>query len=350
MDLEAAKTLQIGAWCADPLRSTLTRGNEIVRVEARSMRLLLSLAAHAGQTMSVEKLLDEVWEGVVVSPDSVYQAVASLRRLLGDDPKNPTYIATAPRLGYRMVAEVSVAPGAAPEPAPPLVVLPPGASPSPPRIRRQMPSKGVLRLLISLVPLVALVGLGVVIHEHGSGRAAQPQSVAVLPFIDLTSQAMDEEYFADGITEELRDQLSHVAGLRVPAATSSLSGKGKKLSATDVAAPSGPSDRSRAQHWLCPSTRLTPPLSSAGLIMASRTRLPGSSYSAVLYSGTELTSLDLPWKWLFPSKVCARATMRSTGAFAAATFSMAPSIPRLHSKARRSFRKRGRTSSPFLAN
>jgi transcriptional activator of cad operon len=234
MDLEVAKTLQIGAWCADPLRSTLTRGNEIVRVEARSMRLLLSLAARAGQTMSVEKLLDEVWEGVVVSPDSVYQAVASLRRLLGDDPKNPTYIATAPRLGYRMVAEVSVVPSAAPEPAPPFIVLPPGASPSAPRIPRQMPSKGVLRLLISLVSLVALVGLGVVIHEHGSGRAAQPQSVAVLPFIDLTSQAMDEEYFADGITEELRDQLSHVAGLRVPAATSSLSVKGKKLSATDV--------------------------------------------------------------------------------------------------------------------
>ena len=45
--------------------------------------------------------------GVVVTPDSVYQAVASLRRLLGDDAKEPTYIATVPRLGYRMVAAVS---------------------------------------------------------------------------------------------------------------------------------------------------------------------------------------------------------------------------------------------------
>jgi transcriptional activator of cad operon len=44
---------------------------------------------------------------VVVTPDSVYQAVASLRRLLGDDPKQPTYIATVPRLGYRMVASVT---------------------------------------------------------------------------------------------------------------------------------------------------------------------------------------------------------------------------------------------------
>jgi transcriptional activator of cad operon len=50
---------------------------------------------------------NQVWPEVTVTPDSVYQAVASLRRLLGDDPKQPSYIATVPRLGYRMVATVS---------------------------------------------------------------------------------------------------------------------------------------------------------------------------------------------------------------------------------------------------
>ena len=71
------------------------------------MRLLLCLAEHAGEVVSIDDLLNQVWAGVIVSPDSVYQAVASLRRLLGDDPKEPTYIATVPRLGYRMVAAVS---------------------------------------------------------------------------------------------------------------------------------------------------------------------------------------------------------------------------------------------------
>ena len=71
------------------------------------MRLLLCLAEHPGEVVSIDDLLNQVWTDVTVSQDSVYQAVASLRRLLGDDPKQPTYIATVPRLGYRMVAKVS---------------------------------------------------------------------------------------------------------------------------------------------------------------------------------------------------------------------------------------------------
>jgi hypothetical protein len=61
-------------------------------------------AAHAdrpGQIVSIDDLLTRV------SPDSVYQAIASLRRQLGDDPRQPTYIATIPRLGYQMVSQVS---------------------------------------------------------------------------------------------------------------------------------------------------------------------------------------------------------------------------------------------------
>ena len=71
------------------------------------MKLLVCLAEWAGEAVSIDDLLDQVWSGVVVTPDSVYQAVASLRRLLGDDARQPEYIATVPRLGYRMVAPVS---------------------------------------------------------------------------------------------------------------------------------------------------------------------------------------------------------------------------------------------------
>jgi transcriptional activator of cad operon len=70
------------------------------------MQLLLCLAQHAGEVLSVDQLLDRVWSGVVVTPDSVYQTVASLRRTLGDDAKEPTYIANIPPLGYRLVAPV----------------------------------------------------------------------------------------------------------------------------------------------------------------------------------------------------------------------------------------------------
>ena len=71
------------------------------------MRVLVCLAEHAGEVVSSDDLLNAAWSGVSVSQDSVYQAVASLRRLLGDDPRQPTYIETVPRLGYRLVATVS---------------------------------------------------------------------------------------------------------------------------------------------------------------------------------------------------------------------------------------------------
>jgi transcriptional activator of cad operon len=91
-----------------------------------------------------------------------------------------------------------------------------------------------LRAGVALILLCTLVGFGIVIYAHHSGGIAPAQAVAVLPFSDLTSEAMDEEYFADGMTEELIDRLSHVPGLRVPAATSSFALKGKKLSIAEV--------------------------------------------------------------------------------------------------------------------
>src|SRR5277367_4443617 len=107
MDQPSGASLRIGDWRVSPASGQISREGETVRVEARTMRLLLCLAEHAGEVVSIDDLLEHVWSGVAVSPDSVYQAVASLRRLLGDDPKQPAYIATVPRLGYRMVAEVS---------------------------------------------------------------------------------------------------------------------------------------------------------------------------------------------------------------------------------------------------
>jgi transcriptional activator of cad operon len=112
MELPAPTVLRIGSWRVDTRSGQIARNGDAARLksclesrlESRAMRLLLCLAAHAGEVVSIEDLLSEVWSGVTVSPDSVYQAVASLRRVLGDDPKHPAYIATVPRLGYRMVA------------------------------------------------------------------------------------------------------------------------------------------------------------------------------------------------------------------------------------------------------
>jgi TolB-like protein len=70
---------------------------------------------------------------------------------------------------------------------------------------------------------------------HLSAAPPATKSIAVLPFLDLTTEAMDKEYFADGMTEELIDRLSKIPDLRVPSPTSSFYFKGKHLQVADIA-------------------------------------------------------------------------------------------------------------------
>jgi TolB-like protein/DNA-binding winged helix-turn-helix (wHTH) protein len=222
MDRPTAIPLRIGAWCVNPTSGQISRAGETVRIEARTMRLLLCLAERAGEVVSIDQLLDQVWSGVVVTPDSVYQAVASLRRQLGDDAKEPAYIATVPRLGYRMVATVTPWTGAIA-----------GESPGAQRRSRVL----AIGAAVCLALAIAFLFYDKVLYiPRATATASAPQkSVAVLPFLDLTSQKMDEEYFADGMTEELIDRLSKIPGLRVPAPTSSFFFKGKKITIADIA-------------------------------------------------------------------------------------------------------------------
>jgi DNA-binding winged helix-turn-helix (wHTH) protein len=107
MNFADETVLRIGAWRVDPATDEISRGTETHKLEPRTMRLLLYLAAHHRQVVDVHRLLDEVWPGVVVTPGSVYQAIAQLRRLLGDNAEQPSYIDTHSRKGYRLVASVS---------------------------------------------------------------------------------------------------------------------------------------------------------------------------------------------------------------------------------------------------
>ncbi len=113
---------QIGEWIADPTDDSLTRHDASVKegvsvkIEPRLMQLLICLAASAPQVVSIEKILAEVWSGVVVGSASVYQSISQLRKTLGDTDSPPRYIETVARKGYRLVAPVS---RLVPEPAVP---------------------------------------------------------------------------------------------------------------------------------------------------------------------------------------------------------------------------------------
>ena len=111
---ETSSTLQIGEWTVHPALDCITRGTETQKLEPQAMRLLLCLADSAGAVVSVDRLLAEVWADVVVGSASVYQAVSQLRKVLGDADPSPTYIATVPRKGYRLIASVQRATAPAP--------------------------------------------------------------------------------------------------------------------------------------------------------------------------------------------------------------------------------------------
>jgi len=207
------------------------------------MRLLLCLAEHAGEVVSIDDLLNHAWSGVIVSSDSVYQAVASLRRVLGDDPKDPSYIATIPRLGYRMVATVGpwtdqpigqVGTSRAPdgEPTPAGGDAPPTGS----RVRAGVVWGVGAAICCALVVAILFFGKAAnTISPTALAPSAPPEnSIAVLTFPDLTEE-MTQEPFADGMTEELIHKLSKIPGLQVHAPMSSSHFAGKRTNIADMA-------------------------------------------------------------------------------------------------------------------
>lgn len=260
MERSSTEMLRIGDWHVNPALGQISRDGVDTRVDARAMRLLLHLAEHPGEVVSIDDLLNHVWTGVAVSPDSVYQAVTSLRRLLGDDPKQPAYIATVPRLGYRMVAAVSpwtnesgenhfIENRSTPSPGTnsPTDSSLPASTPaelSQAREATKLPHTIRSRFLwISAAALALAMAFAFVLHgrlanaDHNASAVIAPQpqkSIAVLPFLDLT-QGMKEEEFADGMTEELIDKLSKIPGLRVPSPTSSFYFKDKQIPVADIA-------------------------------------------------------------------------------------------------------------------
>ena len=253
MERPAPATLRIGDWRLDPVSGQIARegkdgeDGDSIRLEVRTMRLLLCLAERAGEVVSIEELLNQVWTGVTVSQDSVYQAVASLRRQLGDDPKQPTYIETVPRLGYRIVAPVRpFSPRPDSDSAAASQTDEPSAEQTPsnnhgPQHRPQTPVQRLnSRIAWTAVAALCLALAFLLFHSkaassnHAATISPQPQkSIAVLPFLDLT-EGMHQGEFADGMTEELIDKLSKIPGLRVPSPTSSFYVKDKQLPLAEI--------------------------------------------------------------------------------------------------------------------
>jgi transcriptional activator of cad operon len=223
MDNPSETVFRVGDWRVNVASNEISNAGATVRLDPRLLRLLLCLVERAGQIVSTETVLKVVWPEVVVTPDSVYQAIASLRRALCDDPKRPTYIVTLPRVGYRLIAPAG--------PAEAIEVPEKASSPQAAAPARRTSRRAALAFT-GLAVLAAIVAVGALDYRRARASA---ETIAVLPILDLTSEAMDQEYFADGMTEELIERLTQVPGMRVSSASASFHYKSTHLPIPEIA-------------------------------------------------------------------------------------------------------------------
>jgi adenylate cyclase len=167
--------VSFGRYRFDPENGQLWSGKREIRLTPKACEVLRALVARAGQPVSKEDLIALVWKGTAVSDDALTSCIQELRRALVDDAKQPRFIETRHRRGYRFVARLSETTANNGADAP---------SPTP-----------------------------------------DVSAIAVLPFADM-SPDRDQDYLCEGLAEELINALTQVEGLRVVARTASFQFRG----------------------------------------------------------------------------------------------------------------------------
>ncbi len=289
MDLD--RGFRLDDWEVFPLQGIIQQGGHRVHVEPKVMDVLLCLARHPGEVVTRDRLLAEVWNGVVVTDDVVTRCISELRTVLRDTGRDRRFIRTVPKRGYGLLMPVAPLEAAAPPaqaagstPPPPATVpaderrAGDASAPSPwapdqlldtglavgrrtvQTVRRIVRSALIgLGVLIGLVVLLAWLtgddrGISIEVSDDeaalpasppppgtaspttGADRSTPPariRSLAVLPLVNLSGRPEDE-YFSDGLAEDLRNALIGVSNLRVAASTSSTAFRNKPMDVREI--------------------------------------------------------------------------------------------------------------------
>ncbi len=185
-------------------RHELCRDGRPVALEPKAFAVLAQLLAHEGELLTHDALLDAVWGHRHVTPGVLTRSIAQLRRALGDDSEHPRYIQTAHALGYRFIAPVRRADGegAVGEPAVPTLV--------------PVPTPAAMDLDAAAITRVA------------------PVPLAVLPFANMGGDP-EQDYFSDGISEDIITELSRWHMLAVRSRAASFRYRGVAVDVQEVA-------------------------------------------------------------------------------------------------------------------
>lgn len=266
MSLQDNEIYEFGSFILDPSERVLSCLGTTVCLTPKAFETLLCLVRNRGRTLTKDELLKHIWPGTFVEEVNLAVNISTVRKALGENPKDSRYIATVPGRGYRFVAEVRSVPNQRGEHVVAVIHPEPietaNASVSPadgdepshgaPK-SRAVASRLANPLLRRLALVMAIAGVLVVVavpikahflRSQGSRMSTSRTvpSIAVLPFTDL-SPAKDQEYFSEGLAEELIAELAKVPGLKVAARSSAFQFKdrnedvrsiGKKLGVANV--------------------------------------------------------------------------------------------------------------------
>lgn len=202
-----------------------------VRLQGQPLLVLAVLLERAGDLVTRDELCEQIWpaDTFVDFDHSLHNAIARLRDVLGDSPDNPRYIETLPRRGYRFIAPVEKHPA----PGTPSTPESEPASAPPERVVPTR-SRPLAAFIGSALLIVAVAVAMLLVSAHRTNAASPIRSIAVLPLANFSGDP-SQDYFVDGMTDELITDLAKVGALRVTSRTSVMPYKGTKKSLPQIA-------------------------------------------------------------------------------------------------------------------
>ena len=214
----------LGEWTVRPHRNQIERGGETVHLAPKAMAILDLLASASNSVVTRHEIFDSVWPGAVISDETLTQRIADLRKAFGDSAQESKIIETIPKTGFRLV--------------PPVTPLSEDSATFPPGRRPAGPRRAVPWLVLVVLALLLALSLNRILTDNPASRVppnnAENPVIAVLPFVNMSGDPGDE-YFTDGISEELINLLAKVPGLDAISRTSSFSFKGERRKMADIA-------------------------------------------------------------------------------------------------------------------
>jgi TolB-like protein/DNA-binding winged helix-turn-helix (wHTH) protein/Flp pilus assembly protein TadD len=242
-DHQVGERLCFGVFAVDLRAGELRKRGLRVRLQQQPFQLLVILLEHAGQVVGREELQKTLWpaDTFVDFDHGLNKAINKIREALGDSAESPRFVETVARRGYRFIADVRVADAADAVRSPALAtLLHPAAG-----VRDRQDVGGTLAKVTHLLPprastisaFVLLAGLAsLATWKLHVGNRPSPiiRSLAVLPLESLSSDA-SQDYFADGMTDELISDLGQISALRVISRTSMMAYKHTRKSLPQIA-------------------------------------------------------------------------------------------------------------------